>query len=548
MNVVILFSLFFFLVVPGRGTEQKPNNEVVQKVPVLIIGAGISGVTCGRYLADHGMTDFMIVEADDRVGGRMRPFEFQGYTLELGANWIEGTVGNPLWTFKEKLDLKGNATNFNDVMMYYHDDDGNLKRSFGHDLPMWDIFDRAINDSFKLSIRMQNESAQDISLRTALQISGWNPVTPLEQALEFSTVDFETGDVPEGTSLINQWPLDTFLKYKEEQFMILDQRGYVAIVHDLIHNANFITSSSTADDESSSAIVEISLDGANFVPNATSAEKSNNNGLDISSRILLNQKVKTVRWNLTNEAGEKVIHVIMETGEIYEAYFVVSTVSIGVLQYQEIKFEPTLPSWKLEGIYMDEMAVYTKIFMQFHECFWDDNEFFLYASEQRGYYSYWQNMNHPKYFPGSNILMVTATTPESIRIEQQSVEKTIDEAVAVLETIFLEKVNAKNHSNGGVDRRKILRPKAVEIPRWKSDPLTRGSFTNWPIGFTDKQKEKLKGTVNGNLLFSGEGTNDMSGYVHGGFFSGIETAQQLLSEPRFSKPLISEKTEVIQRN
>eukprot|EP00475_Leptophrys_vorax_P041059 TRINITY_DN7711_c0_g1_i4.p1 TRINITY_DN7711_c0_g1~~TRINITY_DN7711_c0_g1_i4.p1 ORF type:complete len:521 (+),score=161.00 TRINITY_DN7711_c0_g1_i4:87-1649(+) len=520
MNVVILFSLFFFLVVPGRGTEQKPNNEVVQKVPVLIIGAGISGVTCGRYLADHGMTDFMIVEADDRVGGRMRPFEFQGYTLELGANWIEGTVGNPLWTFKEKLDLKGNVTDFNDVLMYYHDEDGKLKQSFGPDLPMWNTFQNAVGAAGNLSVKMQNALDQDINLRTALEIAGWNPVTPLEEALEFSVVDFEAGDIPEVTSLTNQWPMDTFVKYKDEQFMILDQRGYVTVVHDLVRNANFINSSSNVD-----------------VANT-----------DISSQILLNQKVKTVRWNLTNEAGEKVIHVIMETGEIYEAYFVVSTVSIGVLQYQEIKFEPTLPSWKLEGIYMDEMAVYTKIFMQFHECFWDDNEFFLYASEQRGYYSYWQNMNHPKYFPGSNILMVTATTPESIRIEQQSVEKTIDEAVAVLETIFLEKVNAKNHSNGGVDRRKILRPKAVEIPRWKSDPLTRGSFTNWPIGFTDKQKEKLKGTVNGNLLFSGEGTNDMSGYVHGGFFSGIETAQQLLSEPRFSKPLISEKTEVIQRN
>jgi polyamine oxidase len=487
---IITFVSVFVITVTG-------TQDIVETVPVLIVGAGIAGVTCGRYLADHGMNDFIIVEADDRVGGRMRPFEFQGYTLELGANWIEGTVGNPLWKFKEKLDLKGSVTNFSDFVVYYEEErSGRLVKSFGPDLPEYHQFQDAVQAANNLSLELQKEHAEDMTLRAALEIGGWHPRTPLEKALEWSVVDFEAGDIPEVTSLTNQWPMDSFIKYKDEQFMILDQRGYVTVVHDIMHNAHFIN-------ESESTIPAV----------------------DLTSNIILNTRVVSIHWNLTNDLGEEVIRVTMNTGVVYEAKFVVLTVSLGVLQYQEIEFVPRLPDWKIESIYVDEMAIYTKIFMQFDHCFWEDNEFFIYASKQRGYYSYWQNMNHPKYFPGSNILMVTATTPQSMIIENQDSTRTISEAMEVLETIFW-----KNISRNFKASKKSIHPKAVEIPLWLSDPLTRGSFSNWPAGMTSHQKDDLAKTVNGNLLFSGEATNDMSGYVHGGYFSGIESAKEILTK------------------
>lgn len=44
---------------------------------VLIIGAGISGIAAGNHLTEAGFTDFKILEASDRTGGRI-------LTVDLG--------------------------------------------------------------------------------------------------------------------------------------------------------------------------------------------------------------------------------------------------------------------------------------------------------------------------------------------------------------------------------------------------------------------------------------------------------------------------------
>ncbi|TDB59862.1 FAD-dependent oxidoreductase [Arundinibacter roseus] len=51
--------------------------------PVVIIGAGISGLTCARYLHQRGV-EFLILEASDAVGGRVRTDIHEGYRLDRG--------------------------------------------------------------------------------------------------------------------------------------------------------------------------------------------------------------------------------------------------------------------------------------------------------------------------------------------------------------------------------------------------------------------------------------------------------------------------------
>ena len=50
---------------------------------VLIIGAGVAGLSCGRYLADSGIS-IQIVEASDGIGGRVRTDEHEGFLLDRG--------------------------------------------------------------------------------------------------------------------------------------------------------------------------------------------------------------------------------------------------------------------------------------------------------------------------------------------------------------------------------------------------------------------------------------------------------------------------------
>ncbi len=50
---------------------------------VVIIGAGISGLTCAKYLKDKGI-EAMVLEASDNVGGRVRTDKVDGYKLDRG--------------------------------------------------------------------------------------------------------------------------------------------------------------------------------------------------------------------------------------------------------------------------------------------------------------------------------------------------------------------------------------------------------------------------------------------------------------------------------
>ena len=57
---------------------------------VLVLGAGITGIAAARTLEVNGITNFLVLEATDRIGGRIRDSEYDGTNIEVGANWIHG--------------------------------------------------------------------------------------------------------------------------------------------------------------------------------------------------------------------------------------------------------------------------------------------------------------------------------------------------------------------------------------------------------------------------------------------------------------------------
>ncbi len=50
---------------------------------IVIIGAGIAGLTCAKYLKDRGI-ETLILEASDNVGGRVRTDVVNGFKLDRG--------------------------------------------------------------------------------------------------------------------------------------------------------------------------------------------------------------------------------------------------------------------------------------------------------------------------------------------------------------------------------------------------------------------------------------------------------------------------------
>jgi monoamine oxidase len=80
---------------------------------ILVIGAGMAGLTAARQLAEAGRK-VLVLEARDRVGGRILTLRDQGEILELGAEFIHGRPPE-LWDLIREAGLETYALDGTDV-------------------------------------------------------------------------------------------------------------------------------------------------------------------------------------------------------------------------------------------------------------------------------------------------------------------------------------------------------------------------------------------------------------------------------------------------
>ncbi len=71
---------------------------------VVVIGAGVAGLTAARSLVDRGL-EVTVLEARDRIGGRTWTHDLAGAPVDLGGSWIHGPFGNPLTPLVADLGL-----------------------------------------------------------------------------------------------------------------------------------------------------------------------------------------------------------------------------------------------------------------------------------------------------------------------------------------------------------------------------------------------------------------------------------------------------------
>lgn len=71
---------------------------------VIVVGAGIAGLTAARRLEAAGV-EAMIIEARERIGGRAHTSPLDGVDVDLGASWVHGTASNPLVPFLSEAGL-----------------------------------------------------------------------------------------------------------------------------------------------------------------------------------------------------------------------------------------------------------------------------------------------------------------------------------------------------------------------------------------------------------------------------------------------------------
>ncbi|EPS93815.1 hypothetical protein FOMPIDRAFT_1033564 [Fomitopsis schrenkii] len=444
---------------------------------VLILGGGVAGVIAARTLHEQGIDDFVIVEAREELGGRLMTHPFgvpdKKYIVELGANWVQGTqtgdgTENPIWALAKKHNISTHSSDYFDSISTY-DDTGAFD--------FRDTFATA-SENFKRLVAAAGgrvpKRLVDMSARGGYSLTGSHPASRHQMASEYYQFDWEFGTTPEETSwLASSWahnytfdPASGGFSY--ENLLAIDKRGFKTLIQ-------------------------------------AEAEEFLN-----PSQLRLNSTVRVVA---SSKGGVK---VDLTDGTTLRADYALCTFSLGVLQHNDVQFSPPLPAWKQEAIHSMSMGTYTKIYLQFPERFWFDTEMALYADYERGRYPVWQSLDHPSFLPDSGILIVTVTGEFSKRIESLPDRYVQSEVMDVLDMMF-----------PNVD---VPEPTDFYFQRWHSDPLFRGSYSNWPAAFLSEHQGNLRANVDERLWFAGEATSrKYFGYLHGAYtegeYIGLELAE-----------------------
>jgi lysine-specific histone demethylase 1 len=72
---------------------------------VIVIGAGIAGLAAAQQLRSFGM-EVIVLEARDRVGGRIATFRKDPYIADLGAMVVTGLGGNPITILARQINME----------------------------------------------------------------------------------------------------------------------------------------------------------------------------------------------------------------------------------------------------------------------------------------------------------------------------------------------------------------------------------------------------------------------------------------------------------
>jgi len=445
----------------------------------IIMGAGSSGISAAKTLYESGMTDILIIEAQDYIGGRAKVVEFANHSLNVGASWISGacvlwencseiTSGtNPMFDAAIEHNISWISTqNHFDVTLDTDGDRISLST-------LWAAYERYYGAAHCVDNLVASGSVDSfaVSYSSALSECGWKePLSSIERTVQWYGFDFD-GLSPKYSPAF--WDLDgqsTFTEYGPDSLFITDSRGYQGIIERLAS--------------------------------------------EFADRIVLSSPIETVLYE------EEWIAVVLEDGTEYYADYGVVTFSIGVLQSDIVDFVPPLPSWKRQRIQSFHSISYTPILVKWPYDFWteelgDSPHYLLLNDDRFGFFPWIYILDHAELFEGSLIWRFDVSLEIADIVQRQSLNDTVRMIVDLKLSHYFDDVPY---------------PEDIFVADWNTNRFTLGSYSHWPIGFDLLDKEALKSPVSERLFFAGEALSDLDfGYVHSAWLSGQETANHILA-------------------
>ncbi len=377
----LLISVFIFSF--SINAFSTPTSQ--PKYKVIIVGAGIAGLTAAKTLTDAHIP-VLVLEARNRIGGRIYTVHPWVKNMDLGAGWIHGIYNNPIADISNSQHLKTTPTLYNDNRLYARFKSDTIYNNTGNKIdnaevenliPIAKKFDDYLaKHRSEASNRSIEDAAKEFAILehlNAKQTTLFNYIVKIAYIFEFAA----------DTSNISAQVETSYAGSIADGENVLISNGFNSVLSPLADN----------------------------VP------------------IELNQSVYKIAY------GTQGVDVYTDKNH-FQANYVIVTVPLGVLKADTIQFSPKLPEQKRNAIKQLGMGTYNKIYLLFNRVFWDKQ------AEWLGYLPSTKNKNDLidilNYYKFSNIpaLLVFTAGKSGTEIEQWDDKSTLTHVMSILKKMY----------------------------------------------------------------------------------------------------------------
>ncbi|ERN19777.1 hypothetical protein AMTRI_Chr05g69950 [Amborella trichopoda] len=507
------------------------SEMVVEKPKVVVVGAGMAGLTAANHLhraaGSAGLLHLTVVEGGARIGGRIRSTEFEGERVELGATWIHGIGGSPIYDIAKRI---GSLCSDQPSERMDGFPENAVTLAEGGRAPNVSTIDRIAS-----------------LYRNLMDFAKGRPL--LDADAEALAKEAARG----GTRGIG-----AFLRRG-----LSLHRGTVAVGGDEMLDALFAMHECTertytSADDLGELDLAAEREYREFPDEEITIAKGYRTVIDhLASQlppgcIQLQKQVVCIEWSRSSRHGMPVT-VYFGDGSSMDAHHVIVTVSLGVLKeaVQGGMFRPPLPPFKESAVSKLGFGVVNKLFLRVEPSACLDSlkpAFpFLQMAFMQGLQTedeevpWWMKKTAslcPIHKTSRNVLAWFAGK-EAMELESLSDEEVINGVCKTLSKLGFE-VNSNAKSFEIKSEFGHLSGKMAKVLKsgWGSDPLFRGSYSFVKVGSSgaemDAMAEPLPRPEESDerplqLLFAGEATHRTHySTTHGAYFSGLREADRLI--------------------
>ncbi|KAK4415676.1 putative polyamine oxidase 5 [Sesamum alatum] len=491
---------------------------VSKKPRIVIIGAGMAGLAAANKLFkstnSKQLFELWVVEGGSRIGGRINSSEFCGDQVELGATWIHGIQGSPVYEIAQESALLHSDQPW-EVMDGFYSREQITVAEGGYELNP--SFVQPISTLFKNLRKFSEGKPVDGDGLSSKIVKRWSNFGPGN----LSVGSFLRHGLEAHWSLVkDQKPVDGVGNWSRKSL-----EEAVFAMHETTHRAySAVDDLWTLDYNAQSEYEMFPGEEITIARGYSRVIESLASVLPVGT-IQFGRIVEKIEWQpdgcsqeLRMKDGDDGRPVKLQfcDGSTVSADHVIITVSLGVLKRgidQDCNmFIPPLPSLKIQAISRLGYGLLDKVFLQ---------------------------TNRPiiKKPMISNSLL--ANGQEALEVESLSDEEIVNGFSTTVSNLLSSKSQDESDEDSG-DGKQLKFDKVLRSG-WGSDPLFLGSYSYVAVGSSGDDIDELAEPLPENssdldsprsqlqVLFAGEATHRTHySTTHGAYLSGIREANRLL--------------------